>query len=133
MVETITPRQRMLSTLGLLLVLLYALAPVLWIISLSLKTPATPTPLSGTAWGWNELTTPAAPTGGTAAPSSATQASPTGTPGPAGPSTCTIRRFTQPRRLDSSRNLPHGRILQSTGRRSRYCLRRSPGCRTSGR
>ena len=38
---THTLRERSLSSLGLLLVLLYALVPVLWIISLSLKTPGT--------------------------------------------------------------------------------------------
>ncbi len=39
--STMSARDRMLSSVGMILVLLYALVPVLWIISLSLKTPAT--------------------------------------------------------------------------------------------
>src|SRR5918998_1381257 len=37
---THTPRERVLWTIGILVVLLYALIPVVWITSLSLKTPA---------------------------------------------------------------------------------------------
>jgi len=41
METALTPRQRMLSTLGLFAVLLYALIPVLWLLSISLKSPDT--------------------------------------------------------------------------------------------
>ena len=41
--NTISPRDRLLSTLGIVVVLAYALMPVLWIVSLSLKTPGTVT------------------------------------------------------------------------------------------
>ncbi len=43
MQETITPRDRMLATFGIFVVMFYALVPVLWIVSLSLKTPGTVT------------------------------------------------------------------------------------------
>ena len=36
-----TAREKTLWSIGLLIVLLFALVPVIWIISLSLKTPAT--------------------------------------------------------------------------------------------
>ena len=41
--DTITPRQRFLSTIGISVVIFYALVPVLWLVSLSLKTPGTVT------------------------------------------------------------------------------------------
>ncbi len=41
--DAITPRQRFLSTIGISVVIFYALVPVLWLVSLSLKTPGTVT------------------------------------------------------------------------------------------